>query len=68
MASNSFPTAVKCEPIYTIDGALYRRVSHAEGQRDPNAIRAMLPAANGEHQVKWFAPFALPVVSEESAS
>lgn len=61
----SFPVATKREPVYQIDGALYQRVSHTVGQQDPSAIRAMVQAANGEHHVKWFAPFELPAPKEQ---
>lgn len=64
MAAMQFPTAYKCEPIYRIDGALYQHVGHAIGQRDPNAIRALVPKPNGEHAVKWFSPFDPPAADK----
>lgn len=52
-----FPQAAKV-PVYDIDGVLHRRITAAEGIKNPEAIRAALPISKGPdkggEKIVWF--------------
>ena len=67
-AKPAFPAATKIDPIYAIDGRWCRKVTNAEGQSDPSAIRAMLDAVRDGKPAKvvaWFVPLDVPKSNEE---
>lgn len=66
----TFPAATKIEPVYSIDNLWYRKVTNAEGQSDPAAIRAMVDAVRDgkpTQVVAWFVPLNAPQTDEELA-
>lgn len=68
MPVTDFPTAKRIEPIFEIDGKLYRRVSASNGTKDPGAIRAKVTKADGSADVKWFVPAYVPKDEEQPAA
>jgi hypothetical protein len=63
-----FPEATKVDPLYRIDGALYQLLTHKEGQRDAEAVRAALPIVKGKdkggQRIGWFRRVNKPLLSD----
>lgn len=63
--ATNFPTAEKIDPVFKIDGKLYRKILQSEALNNPTAIRALVPLAKRDNngatnKVAWFVPLELP--------